>query len=270
MIALVIAAVLATAAVDTTMRVPGTSMRFGMESGHFGAAQGFTPVASGLQPGREGREGSMRFFGIESRATLQFENRRLVEAAFVIDDASPHQISYLEDDLLRRGFRRRCPIAEEGRSVCEYESQVNVRLEVLDRTVNASVVPGRPIFAWPDTTAPDTLAPVVTRAPAEAPVYPDTLTLEVAPGSQRVRVLRAPGRPVFPPEARRAGVQGIVTILALVDTTGFVMETVIRRGIVELNAAAHEAAREYVFGSLVVDDRKVRYWVELPIRFTLH
>lgn len=274
MIAFVLAwivAATATATVDTTVRVPGTTLRFGIESARFGAAQGFAPSTAEIRPGREGRDGNMRFFGIDSRATLQFENRRLVEADFSIEQASPRQISYLEDDLRRRGFRRQCVTIEAERSICDWTLHSTVRLEITGESVAASIRPLRSIFSWDTATTGPPSPAVALRPPPEVIVHPDTLTLKSeVQGGPRPDVLRAPGRPRFPEAARRAGVQGVVFVLALVDTTGEVMETVIRRGIAELNEAALPVARSYVFEPLVIDGRKRRYWIEVPIRFTLH
>jgi TonB family protein len=261
----------ATAVVDTTVRIPGTSLRFGMESARFGAAQGFVPSTAQIRPGREGRDGALRFFGIDSRVTLQFENRRLVEAGFVIEQASPRQISYLEDDLRRRGYHRGCVTDDTESSVCDWTGHTALRLEITGQSVSASIQPLRSIFSW-DSSEADTLTPAAAlRAPEGVRVHRDTLTLQSqGQGGPRPEVLHAPGRPRFPESARRAGVQGIVFVLALVDTTGEVIETVIRRGIVELNDAALPVAQDYLFEPLIVDGRKIRYWIEVPIRFTMH
>ena len=273
MIALVLAGVLATSAVvDTTVRVPGTSLRFGMESSLFGAAQGFSPSTEQIRPGRTGRDGVMRFFGIDSRATLQFENRHLVEADFVIEQASPRQISYIEDDLRRRGYRERCVQDDGTVSVCDWDGRVQLRLEIEGSNLAASIRPKHSIFTWEaaETDTGPTLS-LLPRDTTDTLVHPDTLSM--SPSSQGGRppdLLRVPGKPQFPEAARRAGVQGVVTVLALVDTTGDVMDMVIRRGVAELNDAALAVADGYAFKPLIVDGRKRRFWIEIPIRFTLH
>jgi TonB family protein len=262
-LASVLALTLATTApVDTTVRLPGTDLRFGMESSHFGAVQGFQPSERALDPGRQAREGPRRFFGVDSRATLQFEDRRLVEAEFEIAQASLRQIAYVEDDLRRRGYRRACPEIKPDSRVCDWTGATRVRIVVDGSRLVATVQP------LGTGAAPE--APSLAERPAEVLVWPDTLLYQPGEGGMTGPLLRGTAPLAsYPEEARAAGVQGVVYTLALIDTTGLVIDVRVRRGIAELDSAAVNAVRGYIFEPMVKDGTKWRFWIELPIRLTL-
>ena len=74
----------------------------------------------------------------------------------------------------------------------------------------------------------------------------------------------------YPAAAREAGVQGVVRVLALVDTTGAVVEAHIVRSIAELDAAALAQVRGIRFEPVVRDGVPHRFWVRVPVRYTVH
>jgi protein TonB len=116
--------------------------------------------------------------------------------------------------------------------------------------------------------------PPPPRAPAAPPsATPDTLTVA------GVRALGLPdsalrplaySAPKYPEDARRESVQGVVVVMALVDTAGAVVDGHVVQGILELNDAALAAVRRFRFPPLVARGRPWFYWVEVPVRFTLH
>jgi outer membrane biosynthesis protein TonB len=52
-------------------------------------------------------------------------------------------------------------------------------------------------------------------------------------------------RPVYPPDAQRAGVQGVVIIEATVSTTGTVRDAIVKRSIPLLDQAALDAVKQW-------------------------
>jgi TonB family protein len=123
-------------------------------------------------------------------------------------------------------------------------------------------------------------APAAPSAPAVAPeraaepvaTLPETLRLSLpernAPG-EWPRMTTVP-KLVYPEAARRESVQGIVWVLALVDTDGSVKNTSIDRGIRELNDAAVAWVSKARFAPCVKDGHPCRFWVRVAARFTLY
>jgi TonB family protein len=274
-IAFMLASLLAVPAMqDTTSALPGTPLRFGMESGRFGAAQGFQPTPRPQPPDRQERAGAMRFFGIDATATLSFLDRRLVQGDFVIENASPQQIGYIDDDLVRRGYRRQCTVRERERSQCTWTGGTRVEMSREGRRITATVRPltreergGAVAGGAVAGGAIDGAADSAVAAPDTMPMDADTLAW--GPGAMSAYVETGTA-PRYPDQAREAGVMGVVRMLALVDTTGAVIDVRITRSIPELDAAAIEALRQWRFRPFVRDGRRVGRWVHVPMVFTLH
>lgn len=117
---------------DTSLRVPGTTLRFGITDAAL-SARGFAGAGAGA------RHGPCRFFGLPSEASLDFEEGRLARAAFTVDDASPHQIAYVQDQLTVMGYKRRCAKLVPRASVCDWTGPVLVHLEVSGAKLTARV-----------------------------------------------------------------------------------------------------------------------------------
>lgn len=75
--------------------------------------------------------------------------------------------------------------------------------------------------------------------------------------------------PVYPEAARQAGVQGLVTVQALVDSAGVVRETRVVRSIPALDSAAVESVRRWRFKPATANGRPTAVWVAVPVQFTL-
>lgn len=76
-------------------------------------------------------------------------------------------------------------------------------------------------------------------------------------------------QPVYSELAQRAGVDGTVVVRILVGVDGRVLDMGIERSIPLLDAAALEAARQWVFTPALANGRPVMVWVRVPFRFQL-
>src|ERR1700694_3433106 len=96
------------AAPDTSLRVPGTALRFGSSLAQVERVTHMQPAPTntppGANPGAATRQARLRFFGLDGEATLGFEDGVLVNARVTVAQPSPHDIDYVEDDLARQGF----------------------------------------------------------------------------------------------------------------------------------------------------------------------
>jgi protein TonB len=83
-------------------------------------------------------------------------------------------------------------------------------------------------------------------------------------------VVKKRGTPKYPPEALTNRVEGKVWVKVLVDTTGRVAETdVISTESALFNAAALEAAAQFVFSPAMKDSKPVAIWITIPFNFKL-
>jgi protein TonB len=76
--------------------------------------------------------------------------------------------------------------------------------------------------------------------------------------------------PVYPEDARKAGVQGTVMVQALLGVDGLVLDARVTHSIPMLDAAAVAAVRQWRFKPAMAGGKPVATWVAVPVKFTLH
>jgi len=76
-------------------------------------------------------------------------------------------------------------------------------------------------------------------------------------------------RPVYPEPARKADVEGVVKVRALLGQDGRVKDTRISKSIPPLDRAAATAVRQWTFKPARAHGKPVAVWVEVPVSFTL-
>ncbi len=269
MLAVLLAGALATPApADTGVRVPGTALRFGLPRAAV-EARGFREPAPGDPAARTG---SCRFFGLDAEAVLTFEDDRLALARVEVKDAAGYQVSYVEDQLARLGYRRRCTVRRPQQSVCDWLGKAKVHLEVIGGQLKATAEPLPPPLAAAAVSPAVRDSAVGIPVADPVPVSPETLAVAEGPLQLRYASARVLERaPVgYPEAARKAGVQGRVWVHALVGPEGDVLEAHVARGIPELNEAALHAVRRWRFAPPTWNGRPCRTWVVIPVTFRLH
>jgi TonB family protein len=75
--------------------------------------------------------------------------------------------------------------------------------------------------------------------------------------------------PVYPPEARQAGVEGMVILEAQTDVYGRVQSTKILRSIPQLDQAAEEAVRQWVYEPMLINGKPRSAVFTVTVRFTV-
>jgi TonB family protein len=75
--------------------------------------------------------------------------------------------------------------------------------------------------------------------------------------------------PVYPKEARKSGIEGMVMVKILVDTSGNVAKTEIIKSVPPLDEAALEAARHFKFKAGQINGKAVKTWMTIPFKFKL-
>jgi protein TonB len=76
-------------------------------------------------------------------------------------------------------------------------------------------------------------------------------------------------RPVYPPEAKTAAVQGVVIIEALLGTDGRVDEARVLRSIPLLDRAALDAVSQWEFTPTLLNDQPTAVLMTVPVQFSL-
>ena len=300
-VGLLAASVAAAPASDTSLRVPGTALRFGMSQAQVQQVirtqsslgvvpPAFTPggpspaaPAAPAPPAAPAAPGAappvrVRFFGLDGQAALEFQDGLLARAVVKVANPSPHDIDYIEDDLARQGFHRRCDSREGLNRRCDWTARAHVRLTTSEASLEAILEP----IAVPPRPAPARATVAALPLPTAA-ALPETLQLsfhdpgppaESAPASPAPDSLPWPlvlssCQPVRPEIARQSGVFGRVLVEATVDSSGTVVAARIARGVPMLDAAALECARQYRFARYRWRGRVHPFRLAIPIRFTL-
>lgn len=74
---------------------------------------------------------------------------------------------------------------------------------------------------------------------------------------------------VYPKEAKKNGIDGIVTVSVLISKTGLVEEAEIVDGIPELNESAIKAIKKVKFKPGKHKGKPVNVWMDVPVRFII-
>jgi TonB family protein len=268
-------AMIGAAAHDTSVRLPGTPLRFGttLEQARrvirmHAPPQVALPPPGPSAPGVITWQTGLRFFGLAGAATLEFADSVLVRASVVVNHPSPNDIDYVEDDLARQGFHRRCESRSGLNRQCEWTARARVTMSTSESSIQAVLEP----LGKPPGPAPGAGGAIGAGAPAP----PETLVLSLppptgapaAPDALPWAVVLDSCQAIRPDLARQSGVFGRVLIEATVDTAGTVTAVRVARGVPMLDEAALACARRYRFAPCVWQGRAQPFRVALPIRFT--
>lgn len=76
-------------------------------------------------------------------------------------------------------------------------------------------------------------------------------------------------KPVYPDEAKTQGIQGVVIIEVRIDEEGRVSDARVLRSIPELDEAALEAVRQWMFTPTLLNGKPVPLIMTVTVNFTL-
>ena len=144
----------------------------------------------------------------------------------------------------------------------------------------AAVIPLRTMWNTPAESEPSAatlnVKPSTTGAPA-AVLSRGAGNSTRGATSQRLKVselIRPPIRvvnvnPVYPEDAKAAGIQGIVLLEIVIGTEGTVIETTVTQSIPELDQAAIDAVRQWQYQPTLLNGQPVEVELTATINFTL-
>jgi len=167
----------AASAPDTSLRVPGTVLRFGSSLATLQRRVRLRASTATPPAGATLREATLRIFGLSGEAVLTFEGDRLMRASFKVDDPSPAELDYVEDQLAREGFRRSCTQRDGLERRCEWNARAKVSYLSTKGSLLMEVAPAGPL--------PPPRTPWLAR-PTPLPTAPPSLPAAgsaVAPGA---------------------------------------------------------------------------------------
>jgi len=75
--------------------------------------------------------------------------------------------------------------------------------------------------------------------------------------------------PVYPEEARKKGIQGVVILEAKIDESGRVADIMVLRSVPELDEAAIDAVRQWIYEPLVIKGKAMKAVFTLTVKFAL-
>jgi TonB family protein len=242
------------------VRIPGATFALGDTLEGLVFRYNLSPDAgSAAGPNERVFAGDFRYFGQDAHGKLHFNERWLSRAEIQTGPLTSAVRRYIVDEFLRQGYRRACTKFEERMVDCDWTGRTVVKMQ-LD---SAGVIV--------DVTLPDEPVAVAAAPPATSTVLPETLSITRSSSTGRTApVPLTKAAPAYPAAARDGMVQGVVEVLALVDESGQVIDARVGRGVPELNDAALTAVRNWRFQPYADQGRAVRFWVTVPVRFTLH
>jgi len=88
-------------------------------------------------------------------------------------------------------------------------------------------------------------------------------------GSIRAPVKTTDAKPVYPADAQKAGVQGVVILEALIDDQGSVANARVLRSVPLLDAAALDAVSRWRFTPTEIEGRRISLLMTVTVNFTL-
>ncbi len=118
-----------------------------------------------------------------------------------------------------------------------------------ERWIEPAPSPATTCAPWPDPSA-DSI-----------PKFGDYVYVEELPAS----ITRVP--PIYPEKAKKAGIQGTVMVYALVGRDGRVHDIRVVKSIPELDEAAMNSVRQWVFDPARSAGKPVVVWVGVPVQF---
>ncbi len=118
--------------------------------------------------------------------------------------------------------------------------------------------------------------PTTAASTPAAPLAPQT-NFPSTPGVQRIRVgsnvqqamLVSQPKPVYPPEARQARIQGVVRFDVLLGTDGHVANLQLVQGHPLLAPAAQEVVKDWVYKPTLLNGEPVEVVTQIDVNFTL-
>ena len=107
-----------------------------------------------------------------------------------------------------------------------------------------------------------------THAETQQPVALEPMPVRVGSGIRPPQKIKDV-KPVYPAEAQRSGIQGVVVVEATIDAAGKVRNAVVLRSIPALDAAALAAVRQWEFAPTIVNGQAVPIIFIMTVNFTV-
>ncbi len=127
-----------------------------------------------------------------------------------------------------------------------------------------------PLLVGGAENLPEAAANSLLLGAGAAPPPPAAIASKPATGGQLQEPrLISSVQPVYPPTARAQRLQGVVSLDALVDETGKVVQTQVISGPIALQAAAQEAVRKWRYQPAQLNGRPISVHTRVNVRFTL-
>lgn len=119
--------------------------------------------------------------------------------------------------------------------------------------------------------AAEALQPPATPIPSQLPTEIDGNPIVMIDESIQPPVPVFQDPPVYPEEARKARVVGIVILRTIIDTAGVVRDVEVARGLpMGITEAAVDAVKQWRYDPATLDGRPVPVYLTVTVRFSLH
>jgi len=181
---------------DTSIRVPGSSLRLGWSHERTSVLGSFKEESNAGETAV--RRGNVRWFGATAQATLTYRAGRLAVVRLQCTEATPALASYVPDELRREGYRRVSDVIESGAETTEWLGPGRVTLSASGKSLIASVASRETVRAEAATPG---AASANDSTPASAATGTNTPVGTATPGAGSIAATPTKVSPVATPRA---------------------------------------------------------------------
>ena len=118
------------------------------------------------------------------------------------------------------------------------------------------------------TVGSDPSGGIVGSVPAFPPAADGTRRISIGGNVQQSKLVSQP-RPVYPPLAKQARIQGVVHLAALIGKEGNVLDLAVISGHPLLAASALDAVRQWVYKTTLLNGEPVEVLTQIDVNYTL-
>jgi len=210
----------------------------------------------------------------ELQATISTLQSRLGMAALVGNRVSRIYIGGLSDQA-RADLTARLPVHVGDTLAADTMDRVRAEVKAFDEHLNVGTaantngevtltiqMPGSGVSA--DTLLGNTAGPV----PAFPPAADGSKRITIGGNVQQSKLVSQP-RPVYPPLAKQARIQGVVHLAALIGKEGNVLDLAVISGHPLLAASALDAVRQWVYKTTLLNGEPVEILTQIDVNYTL-
>jgi TonB family protein len=211
-------------------------------------------------------------------------NKRQVTIAFQLPAPAPAASQARTPDAQPRAVQERAQTRRTIKSINIYGVSEQAKSDLMSRlslrvgsTMTASEALAQldtvreydeHLKAYVTYLGPDEMAITIQASTVASAITDDPHRLKIGGNQQSTKLIRQP-RPVYPPDAKAARVQGLVKLLAVIGKDGTVQQLEVISGHPLLVPSALDAVRQWVYEPTLLNGNPVDVQTQIDVNYTL-